>query len=968
METTNCTFLVSFDKAAQPSQAEVQADLESADVARKVAGVKKCIQLILAGEDMTKLLMFVIRFCITVEDHEVKKLLMYFWEVVKKYDASGKLKPEMILVCNALRNDLNHPNEFIRGCTLRFLCKLKEQELLEPLVASVKQCLTHRHHYVRRQAVMTMYNMYKNFGPDLVPDAPQDILAFIQEESDASARRNAFLMLFNCAQDIAVDYYLQHADETLSYGDGFQLVVLELTRKVCRTDPSKKSHFIKCIFQLLTSASPAVVFEAAGTVVALSTAPTAIRAAAQAYTQLLNKESDNNVKLIVLERLNVLKKAHPRVMREVVMDILRALSSPNEDIQRKTLDIAMALVSPRNVEEVMGLLKKEILKTQANASQDSKANKVYREMLIKAIHSCGVKFPDIAHSVVLVLMDFLGSDGAAGVIAFVREIVEGFPDLRASVLTKLYQRFGDIEASEVARVALWILGQYCDDAPSLHSALSCIKECLGPLPLFAPISKAVVEEDAVSVASEAKSTRPTVLSDGTYATQSAVSETDKKADAGAAEDSIPGLRKLLQKGDFFLGSVIASTLTKLALRTQELHGEDSRDAKAVLVGCLLVMCAVIELGQSGKAANKIDQDSFEHIVMCIRVLADPLSHSVIGAEYRSLCRASFHKLIDARRDAAAAAGGEEEKKTEAVAQADDLIAIRQLRGRRAATAVEVDLDDEADITKATGATDGDFASRMKRVHQLSGFADTVYCEAQLTVHEYDIVLDILVVNRTDATMTNVSVELFTMGDLKLVERPQSFNLGPQDSKTIRANIKVSSTESGEVFGTIVYDAAGSADKNTINLSGIKIDILDYIQPATCTDAAFRAMWADFEWENKVAVNTPLSNLQEFVEHIVKSTNMRCLTPIGALDPHCNFLAANLYAKSIFGEDALVNVSVENRADSSIKGHIRIRSKTQGVALSLGDKITDTQRRTKKGAATVAAPLPAAPVAAEGEDD
>ena len=35
----------------------------------------------------------------------------------------------------------------------------------------------------------------------------------------------------------------------------------------------------------------------------------------------------------------------------------------------------------------------------------------------------------------------------------------------------------------------------------------------------------------------------------------------------------PGLRKLLQKGDYFLGAVIASTLTKLALRTQELHGE-----------------------------------------------------------------------------------------------------------------------------------------------------------------------------------------------------------------------------------------------------------------------------------------------------------------------------------------------------------------------------------------------------------
>ena len=41
-------------------------------------------------------------------------------------------------VCNALRNDLNHPNEYVRGCTLRFLCKLREPELLEPLIPTIK--------------------------------------------------------------------------------------------------------------------------------------------------------------------------------------------------------------------------------------------------------------------------------------------------------------------------------------------------------------------------------------------------------------------------------------------------------------------------------------------------------------------------------------------------------------------------------------------------------------------------------------------------------------------------------------------------------------------------------------------------------------------------------------------------------------------------------------------------------------
>ena len=52
----------------------------------------------------------------------------------------------------------------------------------------------------------------------------------------------------------------------------------------------------------------------------------------------------------------------------------------------------------------------------------------------------------------------------------------------------------------------------------------------------------------------------------------------------------------------------------------------------------------------------------------------------------------------------------------------------------------------------------------------------------------------------------------------------------------------------------------------------------------------------------------------------------------ALTGDCGFLAANLYARSIFGEDALANLSIEKALDSGedgpVQGHIRIRAKTQ----------------------------------------
>eukprot|EP00474_Spongospora_subterranea_P001371 CRZ01829.1 hypothetical protein [Spongospora subterranea] len=88
-------------------------------------------------------------------------------------------------------------------------------------------------------------------------------------------------------------------------------------------------------------------------------------------------------------------------------------------------------------------------------------------------------------------------------------------------------------------------------------------------------------------------------------------------------------------------------------------------------------------------------------------------------------------------------------------------------------------------------------------------------------------------------------------------------------------------------------------------------------------------------------------LESYIQHIVETTNMKCLTDRGDELQGCDFLAVNLYAKSIFGEDALLNISIEKQELGSIAGYIRIRAKAQGIALSLGDRILAHQRQRRK---------------------
>lgn len=79
--------------------------------------------------------------------------------------------------------------------------------------------------------------------------------------------------------------------------------------------------------------------------------------------ELSIKEADNNVKLIVLDRVDQLRKRNEGVLDDLIMEILRVLSSPDIDVRRKALGIALEMISSKNVEEVVMLLKKELSKT-----------------------------------------------------------------------------------------------------------------------------------------------------------------------------------------------------------------------------------------------------------------------------------------------------------------------------------------------------------------------------------------------------------------------------------------------------------------------------------------------------------------------------------------------------------------------------------------------------------------------------
>lgn len=193
-------------------------------------------------------------------------------------------------------------------------------------------------------------------------------------------------------------------DPIYEMGDIFQLSILEMLRRLCKVEPTQKSRLMNAIFMLSNSKSSSVLFECANTIIQLTTAPSAIKIAIQSYLTLLQDQNDNNVKLIVLNKIVTLKKKYGKLLEEYMNDILNIIREDtvqSVEINQKVLELVTDLANHRNVKEVGAFLENEIFKAKkmTDAQMDKKAaekqdksevshssTNEYRYLLIKCIN------------------------------------------------------------------------------------------------------------------------------------------------------------------------------------------------------------------------------------------------------------------------------------------------------------------------------------------------------------------------------------------------------------------------------------------------------------------------------------------------------------------------------------------------------------------------------------------------------
>lgn len=141
-------------------------------------------------------------------------MLLLYWEIIQKRKLNGKIMEEFLMVCNNLRNDLTHANEYVVGMSLKLIGRIAIRDILDALVPPIyEQCLQHIEAFVRRNAVECLYNIYSNFGEEIVPDLDEKMTAMLVNETDINTRRNAIVLLFKVNPNEALNFLVDKLEE-----------------------------------------------------------------------------------------------------------------------------------------------------------------------------------------------------------------------------------------------------------------------------------------------------------------------------------------------------------------------------------------------------------------------------------------------------------------------------------------------------------------------------------------------------------------------------------------------------------------------------------------------------------------------------------------------------------------------------------------------------------------------------------
>ena len=726
------------------------------------------------------LMINVIHHLTIVDDIKIKKMLFLFWEVIDKHKPDGTMKDEIILLCNGIRKDLDSPNEYIRGRTLRLLTKLPYKEILENVKAAVFDNIKHVHPYVRSNAIMCVLSFIDNFGVDIVPDSlPDDLKEIILKDTDTATRRNAYVLYSRISpmESLSLTQEIMENNEISELGDLFALCIVENLRKLNKIFPQKSSNFIHLLLELSVHKSHSVLFEIGSLLLEISSNPNVVSSAVNILCSLLHEERDNNTLIIILKKLYNIKNRHGEILQEQILTFANLINL-NYAVELRNLSFKLIdeLITESTITQVFDKFMN--IFTQLNSVNESEFTIELKSSMLKCMLKNIIKFPKIDKMYILFVLEknITFKKDKLFVYSQISTIKQLFTVYNKSedensililneMLKKIIKLFEEIDQYEIMETCIWILANYSKDVPLLQQSFDLILKNLGDLNfefLEEELTLEKMDSDIINNDSAKRTvTKTVILPDGTYGTVTEILDVKEIK----KQKEFKYLRKFILETSFYFSANLVSALTNIIFKMNKLKFDKF---KIYYFNTLNIICAILKM--NSKLIYK-DPDNTNHIKMCLKFLLS--NNNTIYDEWNSYMQ-KYEKQLKLAQDQTKLEQELSNIKSKDFKnnQPDDFISFRHCKiydpdnpdlgedesDMNLINKQNVEINDELFNTNSSSRESDNKKRRFVEV--LSGTEDPLFVEAEVNIYTYDLSIEFTIKNKSKNALQNVSLQLF----------------------------------------------------------------------------------------------------------------------------------------------------------------------------------------------------------------
>jgi len=504
-------FTLYYQPEKQPKWDSIRTELMNrSNPAGQAAALEQLVLLGYSESIPPHLLMPVIQYTATTTDHRVIKLLLLFLETIETRDSRNEIRPEYILITDAIRKLLLSPNEYVRCSALRFLYKMNDVDILQQLLPPILQNLEHKDESVRWHASLLVGRLSRDIkGFSL--DVSDSIIESYAREAEQRTLSSMLTASFEANPKDTLDMTL---NSTQIFSNDMKQSILHIAPRAYHSFPQFRVQILETIVSFCEDDLISVRLQAANVLRKLSASPAAIRTTASTYCNLLEVINDENQRAFVVQALIEMISSHRDVLAPLSLEMSQGVNISGP-LRTRLLNELVMMVQKESSTAIVPLI----------TSKDKDSLEALRILLLR--------YPDTS----TVISEMIGpyiSDPSADIAEPASLLLKDCGI--AGAKKEAYKYFSSsLEISTVGSVIariLWGIGEFADDPTSAAEMLADITK-----------AERIILSGTVTIVNE----------DGTY---------------GTKQQQVNGktLPRAIQEGDSFLGLALVSSLIKLKLR------------------------------------------------------------------------------------------------------------------------------------------------------------------------------------------------------------------------------------------------------------------------------------------------------------------------------------------------------------------------------------------------------------------